>query len=52
MSSKLIYWIPVVGVFVILAHYEKENDMGAFWSYYQAIMMMAIIWILTFIYMF
>ena len=52
MSNKLIYWIPVVGVFVSLAHYEKENDLGAFWSYYQAVMMMAIIWIITFIYMF
>jgi hypothetical protein len=50
MSSKLIYWIPVVGIFVSLAHYDKDNEMGAFWSYYQAIMIMAIIWIFTFIY--
>lgn len=52
MNNKLIYWIPIVGIFVSLAHYERENDMGPFWSYYQAIMIMATIWIITFIYMF
>jgi hypothetical protein len=41
MGNKLIYWIPIVGVFVSLAHYEKENGMNAFWSYYQAVMLMA-----------
>ncbi|WP_207512959.1 hypothetical protein [Longitalea luteola] len=50
MNNKLIYWIPIIGVFVSLAHYEKENDMGAFWSYYQALMILATIWIITFIY--
>ena len=50
MNSKLIYWIPIIGVFVSLAHYEKENEMGDFWSYYQAIMIMAAIWIISFIY--
>ena len=50
MGNKLIYWIPIVGVFVSLMHYEKENDLAPFWSYYQAIMIMATIWIFTFIY--
>ncbi|HEX6428169.1 MAG TPA: hypothetical protein VF008_10805 [Niastella sp.] len=49
MTNKLIYWIPIVGVFVSLAHYEKETDLGAFWSYYQALMIMGTIWIITFI---
>jgi hypothetical protein len=49
MNNKLIYWIPIVGVFVSLAKYDQENDMGAFWSYYQAVMILAIIWIFTFI---
>ena len=52
MSNKLIYWIPVVGIFVSLANYGKENEMGEFWSYYQAVMIMGTIWIITFIYMF
>jgi len=49
MSTKLIYWIPVIGAFVSLAHYEKENNLGEFWSYYQAFMMMAVIWIIAFV---
>lgn len=49
MNNKLIYWIPIVGAFVSLINYDKENDLGDFWSYYQAIMVMAIIWIFTFI---
>jgi hypothetical protein len=48
MNNKLIYWIPIIGVFVSLAHYEKENDMGEFWSYYQAVMIMGAIWIISF----
>jgi hypothetical protein len=47
--NKLILWIPILGAFVSLAQYEKENDLGAFWSYYQAIMMIATIWIITFL---
>ena len=49
MNNKLIYWIPIVGVFVSLMNYEKDNDMGTFWSYYQAVMIIATIWIVTFI---
>jgi hypothetical protein len=45
--NKIIYWIPIIGMFVSLANYEKENDMGAFWSYYQAVMLIATIWIIT-----
>lgn len=49
MINKLIYWIPIVGVFVSLANYDKDNDMGTFWSYYQAVMILATIWIVTFV---
>ena len=49
MNNKLIYWIPVVGVFVSLVNYRKDNDMGDFWPYYQAVVTMAFIWIITFI---
>jgi hypothetical protein len=37
-------------MFVSLAHYEKENNLGEFWSYYQAVMIMAAIWIISFIF--
>ncbi len=47
MHSKLIYWIPIVGVFVTLAHYDKDNGMGAFWGYYQAAMLVIIIGIIA-----
>jgi len=49
MSNKLIYWIPVVGVFVSLANYRKENGMSDFWAYYQAFVSMASIMIITYI---
>ncbi|HEY1201886.1 MAG TPA: hypothetical protein VGE79_12930 [Niastella sp.] len=48
MIYKLLYWIPIVGVFVSLANYEKENDMGIVWPYYQAVMIIATIWIVTY----
>ena len=48
MHSKLIYWIPIVGVFVTLAHYDKDNGMGTFWSAYQTAMILGIIWIVAF----
>jgi hypothetical protein len=48
MHSKLIYWIPIVGVFVTLAHYDKDNGMGTFWSAYQTAMILAIIWTVAF----
>jgi hypothetical protein len=41
MGNKLIYWLPIIGIFVSLAHYDKDNGMIAFWSYYQAVMLMA-----------
>jgi hypothetical protein len=43
MNNKLLYWIPIVGAFVSLIHFDKENGMNAFWSYYQAIMIMAFV---------
>jgi len=43
MKNKLIYWLPIVGVFVSLANYDKDNGMNAFWNYYQAVMIMAFI---------
>jgi hypothetical protein len=49
MLIKLIYWIPIIGVFVSLVNYDKDNDMGAFWCYYQAFMILAFIWIVTYI---
>ena len=48
MHSKLIYWIPIVGVFVSLANYDKDNGMGTFWSVYQTAMSLIIIWTVAF----
>ena len=48
MANKSIYWIPVIGAFVSLAQYDKEVDLGEFWSYYQAITIIAVIWIISF----
>jgi hypothetical protein len=49
MSNKLIYWIPIVGMFVSLAKFDQEVELGPVWPYYQAVMILAIIWIITFI---
>ena len=49
MTNKLIYWIPIVGVFVTLVHFEKDNGMGVFWAYYQAFMLVIFIWIMAFL---
>jgi len=49
MDNKLIYWIPVVGLFITLLNYDKDNGMGAFWSYYQALMIVALISTVSFI---
>lgn len=49
MNNKLIYWIPIVGVFVSLVNYDKENGMGAFWSYYQAFALVVVIWIVAYL---
>jgi hypothetical protein len=49
MSNKLILWIPIVGVFVSLAHFEKENGMSVFWAYYQAMTLVVFIWIMAFL---
>jgi hypothetical protein len=49
MVSKTIYWIPIVGVFVSLVHWDKENGMGAFWAYYQAATLIVFIWIMAFL---
>jgi hypothetical protein len=48
MNNKLLYWIPIIGAFVSLVNYDKENGMHAFWSYYQAIMIMAFISLVAF----
>jgi hypothetical protein len=50
MDNKLIYWIPVIGAFVSLANYDKETGLSEFWSYYQAVMIIATIWIISFIF--
>jgi len=49
MTNKLIYWIPIVGVFVSLARFDKENGMGAFWAYYQAATLVVFIWIIAYL---
>jgi hypothetical protein len=48
MSNKLKYWVPIVGVFVTLVHYEKDNGMSVGWCYYQAAVLIVIIWIVSF----
>lgn len=48
MTNKLILWIPIVGVFVSLLHWDKDNGMGAFWAYYQAFTLILFIWIIAF----
>jgi hypothetical protein len=49
MNSKLILWIPVVGAFICLVKYDKENGLGPFWAYYQAVMLVVIIWIVAYL---
>lgn len=49
MTNKLIYWIPIVGVFVSLVHFDKENGMGSFWAYYQAATLVVFIWIIAYL---
>ena len=49
MKTKLIYWIPIVGIFVSLVQYDKDNGLGAFWGYYQAAMLVITIWIIAFL---
>jgi len=49
MNNKLIYWIPVVGVFVSLVNYDKDNGMSTFWNFYQAVVIMILIAIMTLI---
>lgn len=48
MNSKLIYWIPVVGVLISLVYYKKENDISGIWPYYQAVATMALIGLITY----
>ena len=50
MTNKLIYWVPIVGVFVTLVHYDKDNGMSTFWCYYQTAALVTTIWVLAFIY--
>jgi len=48
MANKSIYWIPVIGAFISLANYDKENNLSEGWAYYQAITIIATIWIISF----
>jgi hypothetical protein len=47
MANKSVYWIPVIGAFISLANYDKENGLSEGWAYYQAIMIIATIWIIS-----
>jgi membrane protein YdbS with pleckstrin-like domain len=47
MNNKLLYWIPVIGLLISLFNFEKENGMPDWWSYYQAVMVIALISIAT-----
>lgn len=49
MTNKLILWVPIVGVFVSLVNWDKENGMGTFWAYYQAITLILFIWVIAFV---
>jgi hypothetical protein len=49
MNNKLILWLPIVGAFVSLAHYDKENGMKPIWAYYQAAALVVIIWIIAYL---
>jgi hypothetical protein len=49
MNNKLILWLPIIGVVVSLANYDKENGMGSFWAYYQAFMLVLIIWFVAYL---
>lgn len=49
MTNKVILWIPIVGVFVCLVKYDKENGMGTFWAYYQSITLILLIWVVAFV---
>jgi len=49
MNNKLVMWIPIVGVFVSLVNFDKENGMSIFWAYYQAAMLVVFIWIMAFL---
>ena len=49
MTNKLIYWVPILGVFVTLVHYERDNGMSAAWGYYQAATILVFIWIMAYI---
>jgi hypothetical protein len=49
MNNKLVMWIPIVGVFVSLVNFDKENGMSIFWCYYQAAMLVVFIWVMAFL---
>jgi hypothetical protein len=49
MANKTILWIPIVGVFVSLVNWDKENGMSNFWAYYQAAMIIIFIWVMAFL---
>ncbi len=49
MNNKLIYWVPIVGIFISLVNYDKDNGMPFFWNFYQAVMVMTFIAAMTLI---
>ena len=49
MHNKAIYWVPIVGVFVSLVNYDKENGLGAIWCYYQTAFLLGLVWIVAFV---
>ena len=46
-ENKSLFWIPVLGIFVSLINYDKENGMGDGWNYYQALCVMLFIAVMT-----
>jgi len=45
--NKQLYWIPVLGIFISLYQFDKENGMSIGWNYYQALSVMVFIALMT-----
>lgn len=50
MANRLVYWVPIVGMFVSLVRFDKENGMNTFWCYYQTAFLLVLIWVLAFVF--
>jgi hypothetical protein len=48
MGGKIKYWVPVFGVFISLVNYDKDNDMGIMWAFYQTVVCLALIFVITY----